>query len=113
MLSRLFIIELFAVSLLVPPGSAVAHEAPVVLWCSSPVQPGETVLAHGGQFGDGPVVELPCGGQKRVVEPISVSETAILFVLPQEWQPGIVHGVIRSSGPESLQTAGYDQFGSC
>ena len=82
----------------------LGQEGPVVLWCSSPVQPGETVLVHGGQFGDHPVVELTCGDQKETVTPISVSETAILFVLPKAWQPGVVYGTIRSAEPDGLKS---------
>lgn len=86
---------------LVASAFALAQETPVVIWCSSPVQPGQTVLVHGGQFGSRPVVELtpgqsPDGGQQRTVEPLRVSESALLFVLPKDWQPGIVCAAIRA-----------------
>ena len=89
---------------LVFSGLAGAQETPVVIWCSSPVQPGETVLVHGGQFGSHPVVELTCGEspdgeQRRTVEPLCVSESALMFVLPKDWQPGVVCAAIRSDVP--------------
>ncbi len=90
--------------LLVASAVALAQEAPVVIWCSSPVQPGETVLVHGGQFGSRPVVELTPGPSpgdepKRTVEPLRVSDSALLFALPKDWQPGIVCAAVRADSP--------------
>ena len=84
-----------AVRLYAAEEHSVQH-APVVIWTSSPVQPGETVLVHGGNFGTNPVVDLTSGEQKQTVTPISVSETAIMFVYPESWPAGIVSGVVRS-----------------
>ena len=70
--------------------------APVVIWTSSPVQPGETVLVHGGNFGASPVVDLTSGEQKQTITPISVSEAALMFVYPESWKPGIACGVVKS-----------------
>ena len=71
-------------------------DAPVVIWASSPVQPGETVLVHGGNFGEHPVVDLTGGQQKQTVTPLSVSETALMFVYPQSWKSGIASVVVKS-----------------
>lgn len=73
-----------------------AKDSPVVMWASSPVQPGETVLIHGGNFGVNPVVELASGRRKQTVTPISVSETALMFVYPESWKPGIISGVVKA-----------------
>ncbi len=94
---------------LVASAFAMARETPVVIWCSSPVQPGETVLVHGGQFGSHPVVELtagqsPDGGQKRTVEPLRVSDSALMFVLPKDWQPSIACATIRAEVPGGPQS---------
>lgn len=71
-------------------------DAPVVIWASSPVQPGETVLIHGGNFGENPVIELTSGVKKQTVTPVSVSEASIMFVYPETWEPGIVSGIVKS-----------------
>ena len=38
-----------------------SNDQPVVTWASSPAEPGETVLLHGGNFGKDPAVELTWG----------------------------------------------------
>lgn len=75
---------------------SVAQDPPVVIWTSSPVQPGETVLIHGGNFGENPVVELTEKKKKVAISPLSVSESSIMFTLPETWTPGLVNGVVRS-----------------
>ena len=73
-----------------------ATNVPVVIWASSPVKPGETVLLHGGNFGENPVIELTSGRKKLTITPISVSEASVMFIFPETWKPGIVDGVVRS-----------------
>ena len=73
-----------------------ASETPVVLWSSSPVQPGETVLVHGGNFCSNSVVELKCGWKKATLSPISVSDTSLMFVYPESWKSGVLTGTIKS-----------------
>ena len=72
------------------------RENPVVIWTSSPVKPGETVLLHGGNFGKNPVVELTWNRKKQTVTPISVSESSVMFTYPENWKKGIVSGVVMS-----------------
>ena len=76
--------------------AASAQDAPVVIWASSPVKPGETVLLHGGNFGKNPVIELTSGSKSQTVSPISVSDASIMFVYPETWEAGIVRGRVRS-----------------
>jgi hypothetical protein len=77
------------------------NAAPNIMWVSSPVQPGETVLVHGGNFSSNAVVELKCGWKKEVVTPISISDTSVMFVYPESWKQGIVSGVIKDGEQSS------------
>jgi len=76
--------------------AAEVQDAPLAIWVSSPVQPGETVLIHGGNFSSNTVVELKCGWKSEVLTPISISDTALMFVYPESWKQGIVTGTIKS-----------------
>ena len=78
-----------------------AEDAPVVIWASSPVRPGETVLVHGGHFGGDSRVELTKGDRKATVTPVSVSETTLMFVYPEGWEAGIVGCAVVSGGMRS------------
>lgn len=64
-----------------------ADEAPVLLWGSAPVKPGETVLLHGGNFGTSPRIELATPTGSRVVEPVSRSDSALMFTYPEDLTP--------------------------
>lgn len=72
------------------------QDRPVVIWVSSPVLPGETVLVHGGNWGEKPVVELTIGRKKLTVAPISVSDASLMFVYPESWKPAVIGGVVKS-----------------
>ena len=76
--------------------AATAQDPPAVIWASSPVKPGETVLLHGGNFGKTPVIELTSGSKSQTVSPISVSDASIMFVYPETWEAGIVRGRVCS-----------------
>jgi hypothetical protein len=80
--------------------------APTVLWWSAPLAPGQTVLVHGGDWGEAPAVEmvaLPNGrpGRPREagpatfrrplrVNPLTVTDTGISFVYPAALRKGLV-----------------------
>ena len=75
-----------------------ARETPVVIWASSPVRPGETVLVHGGNFGTHPMVDLTSRERKETVPPLSVSDTTLMFVYPESWKAAVVSAVVKSGG---------------
>lgn len=60
---------------------------PVILWASSPVAPGETILIHGGDFGETPKVEITSPERSAVLDPVSKSETALMVQFPEDWEP--------------------------
>ena len=70
-----------------PAFAGTDQPAPTILWASSPVAPGETILVHGGDFGSNPQLEIRSAEKTAVLHPVSVSETALMFAFPKDWQP--------------------------
>ena len=70
-----------------PAFAGTDQPAPTILWASSPVAPGETILIHGGDFGSNPQLEIRSAEKTAVLHPVSVSETALMFAFPKDWQP--------------------------
>ena len=63
---------------------AGAEAAPVVIWASDPVRPGETVVVRGDAFGKKAKVEVSVSGQEewKQAEVLQQTERTIKFVLP-------------------------------
>ena len=70
-------------------GAAQSQERPSVFWWSAPVQPGELVQVHGGDWGDNPEVEIVESGtnfaKARRLVPVNVTETGICFEYPKSF----------------------------
>ena len=81
--------------------AASGPSKPVILWASSPVAPGETILIHGGDFGDNPQIEIISPEKSAVFEPVSQSQTALMVPLPKDWPPSEVHLRVISDGAAS------------
>lgn len=72
---------------------------PVILWASSPVAPGETILIHGGDFGKTPKVEITSPEKTAVLDPVSTSVTTLMVPFPEEWGPSEIRlRVISNNG---------------
>jgi hypothetical protein len=69
--------------------AAVAQESPSVFWWSAPVEPGELVQVHGGNWGEAPRVEIVETGadfaKARAQVPVNVTETGICFEYPSSF----------------------------
>ncbi len=79
--------------------AACAYGEPKVFWASDPVQPDDTVLVAGADFGDAPVVEFvelpagvqgepsgrrewPAGARAAAIEPRQPSDESLKFIIP-------------------------------
>ncbi len=82
-------------------GISDAAEKPVVLWSSSPVNPGETIVLFGGNWNASAKVVLDNGKESRTVEPLSVTETGINVVSPKDWAETIISGRVLCDGRQS------------
>ncbi len=85
---------------------SIAQDKPGIVWCSTPVSPGELVQLHGGAWGTNPVVEVigienraagnpheasvPDFRNAQQIHPILVTETGICFEYPREVDAGLV-----------------------
>ena len=71
---------------------AGAEAAPVVIWASDPVRPGETVVVRGDAFGKKAKVEVSVSGQEewKQAEVLQQTERTIKFVLPAAMPAGVV-----------------------
>ena len=71
--------------------AAVAESSPVVTWASYPVDGGEHVLLHGGDWGADPRVEVA----GREAAATVLSDTGLVFPLPGNGE-AIVEGRVRN-----------------
>ncbi len=85
---------------------STAQDTPGVVWCSTPVSPGELVQLHGGAWGANPVIEVigirarsaghpqaasvPDFRNAQQIHPALVTETGICFEYPREIDTGLV-----------------------
>ena len=71
---------------------AGAEAAPVVIWASDPVRPGETVVVRGDAFGGKAKVEVAVSGQGewKPAEVLQQTERTLKFVLPAAMPAGVV-----------------------
>ena len=74
--------------------------APVVIWASDPVRPGETVVVRGDAFGKKAKVEVSVSGQGgwKQAEVLQQTERTLKFVLPMEIPAGVVFYRIQADG---------------
>jgi len=74
--------------------------APVVIWASDPVRPGETVVVRGDAFGRKAKVEVSVSGQGewKQAEVLQQTERTLKFVLPKELPAGVVSYRIQVDG---------------
>ena len=74
--------------------------APVVIWASDPVRPGETVVVRGDAFGRKAKVEVSVSGQGewKQAEVLQQTERTLKFVLPIELPAGVVSYRIQADG---------------
>ena len=74
--------------------------APVVIWASDPVRPGETVAVRGDAFGRKAKVEVSVSGQGewKQAEVLQQTERTLKFVLPIELPAGVVSYRIQADG---------------
>lgn len=87
--------------LLAAPAVFAESSKPVVLWVSSPVAPGETILIHGGDFGESPKIEISSPEKSVVLDPVVRSDTALMVPFPEEWPPCEVQVRVISEGTAS------------
>lgn len=78
----------------------VAQAAPVVIWASDPVRPGETVVVRGDAFGRKAKVEVSISGQGewKQAEVLQQTERTLKFVLPKELPADVVSYRIQVDG---------------
>ena len=71
---------------------AGVEAAPVVIWASDPVRPGETVVVRGDAFGGKVKVEVAVSGQGewKPAEVLQQTERTLKFVLPAAMPAGVV-----------------------
>ena len=69
-----------------------AEAAPVVIWASDPVRPGETVVVRGDSFGKKAKVEVSVSGQGdwTKADVLQQTERTLKFVLPAAMPAGVV-----------------------
>jgi hypothetical protein len=79
-----------------------AADKPGVIWCSTPVKPGEIVMVFGGEWGKSPKVDL---GGGKIVEPLQVTDSTVNFFYPKDMPMGIVKCKIVSDGQSSREFA--------
>ncbi|NCY22173.1 hypothetical protein EBX31_09500, partial [bacterium] len=74
--------------------------APVVIWASDPVRPGETVVVRGEAFGRKAKVEVSVSGQGgwKQADVLQQTERTLKFVLPKEFPAGVVSYRIQVDG---------------
>jgi hypothetical protein len=74
--------------------------APVVIWASDPVRPGETVVVRGDAFGRKAKVEVSVSGKGewKQAEVLQQTERTLKFVLPMELPAGVVSYRIQADG---------------
>lgn len=79
---------------------AGAKAAPVLIWASDPVRPGETVVVRGDAFGKKAKVEVSVSGQEewKQAEVLQQTERTLKFVLPMEIPAGVVSYRIQADG---------------
>ena len=77
-----------------------AEAAPVIIWASDPVRPGETVVVRGDAFGRKAKVEVSVSGQGdwKPAEILQQTERTLKFVLPKELPAGVVCFRIQVDG---------------
>ena len=77
-----------------------AEAAPVVIWASDPVRPGETVVVRGDAFGRKAKVEVSISGQGewKQAEVLQQTERTLKFILPKELPSGVVSYRIQADG---------------
>ncbi len=89
---------LFAVLFCAFAATSTAAEKPGVIWCSTPVRPGEAVMIYGGNWGKNPVVKLANG---TTIKPFKVTGEMLLFEYPANMPFKILKGLIAADGRES------------
>jgi len=74
--------------------------APVVIWASDPVRPGETVVVRGDAFGRKAKVEVSVSGQGewKQADVLQQTERTLKFALPKELPAGVVSYRIQADG---------------
>ena len=77
-----------------------AQAAPVIIWASDPVRPGETVVVRGDAFGRKAKVEVSISGQGdwKQADVLQQTERTLKFVLPKELPAGVVSYRIQVDG---------------
>jgi len=77
-----------------------AEAAPVIIWASDPVRPGETVVVRGDAFVRKAKVEVSVSGQGdwKPAEILQQTERTLKFVLPKELPAGVVSYRIQVDG---------------
>ena len=77
-----------------------AQAAPVVIWASDPVRPGETVVIRGDAFGRKAKVEVSISdqGDWKQADVLQQTERTLKFVLPKELPAGLVSYRIQADG---------------
>ena len=83
--------------------------APVVIWASDPVRPGETVVVRGDAFGKKAKVEVSVSGKGewKQAEVLQQTEQTLKFVLPMELPAGVVSYRIQRTTPFGIITCDH------
>jgi hypothetical protein len=77
--------------------------APVVIWASDPVRPGETVVVRGDGFGKKSKVEVSLSGEGgwKKAEVLQQTERTLKFVCPSDLPTGLIFFRIQTNGEDS------------
>jgi hypothetical protein len=83
---------------------------PHVLWASEPVEPGQAVMVHGGNFGGGNVSILLTvagnrSGDSHRVTPLQTSPSSTKFIMPTGMPPGLTYELTICANSSSDQTS--------
>ncbi len=75
-------------------------EQPRIIWYSTPVKPGETVMLFGGGWGKHPQIKLANG---TTVQPLKITNRTLFFLYPKNMAMGIVRGSVITDNSSSGQ----------
>ena len=83
--------------------TGLVEAAPVVIWASDPVRPGETVVVRGDKFGKKAKVEVSNSGQGewQSAEVLQKTERTLKFALPAKLSSGPISFRVQVGGEES------------
>lgn len=77
-------------ALLLAPVASLHAVAPALYWSAEPVMPGEAAMLQGCGFDAVTRIELTAAGKKIAVPTLDANERSLRFVVPKEWNAGVI-----------------------